>query len=364
MGSERNRSQGYRDEDDYDEYKVRSSKRPRSRRKRRIWPVLLAGCGIGILFTVLAATIVVFLTFRASQGGGNNLGNFVGINNLGSTQTFTHEEKQAISLTALTQMQICDTIGNVSIAIDPAATTAMVLTKKIVHANSQTDANQEFQRIFVEVQPPGTITHTLTCTQTQPTANAESSLMVNVTLPNSDGLLHNTSDSVDVSITLPSSVLPSTGSSMLVGIDAPVGNVSIDGITGILKIKGSTGNILVTHTALADGSRIETGQGNVTFNGQLVMPTTANEQAPARYTLQSEQGNINVTLPSSTNVGLDANTNVGTIKSEFDTPLKNTGTSGPANYYGPLNTSASTPSIAQLVLDVSTGNISISKSPA
>src|SRR6185312_1443830 len=115
MGSERNRPQRYRDEDDYGEYRVRSSKRPRTRRKRRIWPVLLAGCGIGILFTVLAATIVVFLTLRASQGSGSNLGSFVGISNLGGIQTFTHEDKQPIALTTLTQMQICDTIGNVSI---------------------------------------------------------------------------------------------------------------------------------------------------------------------------------------------------------------------------------------------------------
>ena len=311
--------------------------------------------------TVLAASVVVFLAIRSSQGV--PLG---GLGNLGASQTFTHTETQQIPLATIAALQICDKIGNISIKVDQTASSATITTNKIVHANSQSDANQEFQRISIEVQPPGTITKQLTCAKLQatPTAtpsvtqgNPNNTLTVNTTIPNSNGLLHNSSDAVDITLTLPSTTLPTTGPSMQVNIEAPVGNVSVDGLSGLLNIKGSTGNVSVIHAILVDGSHIETGQGNVTFNGLLVVPPSAS----ARYTILNEQGNIDVTLPSDTNVRLDANTNVGSIKSDFGTPIDNNNGQGPVTYFGPLNTQASPQPTSVLQLNVSTGNVNIHK---
>ena len=355
-------------DDDYEEYRRR---RPRPRRRRRsAWPVLLTGCGIGILATVLAAAIVVFLAYRASQGGSVNIGP-IGA----SPRTFTREDTAQIPLTSISQMLICDKIGNISINVNPSATTATVKTTKIVHKTSQADANQEFSRIAVEMQPPGTLTNPQACVRSQTastpgaltatpsvpssttTSNADSSLVVNVDIPDSSGLLHATSDSVDVTVTLPQKLLTGDIPSMLFAVNAPVGNITIDGLSGLLDIKGNTGNIKITHAILADGSHIETGQGSVTFNGWLL--TATDTTIPGRYVFQSEQGNIDVTLPATTNVMLDANTNVGAIHSEFSIPVNNNG--GPVNYSGPLNSSASTPSSTKLILDVSTGNVNIHK---
>ena len=182
-----------------------------------------------------------------------------------------------------------------------------------------------------------------------------------MTVPDSGGFLQNNGDSVDATITLPAAALPKNGPSMQLDVEAPVGKVIVDGLSGVLNIRGSTGDVTVHHAILADGSHIETGQGNVTFDGMLVVPPTSSTQNPARFVFQSEQGNIAVTLPPTTNVTLDANTNVGAINSEFDIKVQNS--SGSSNYHGPLDISAQ-PSPATLVLDVSTGNINIHKAPS
>lgn len=393
-------------------------------RKRRVWPVLLAGCALGVVSTVLAAAIIVFLTIRSTQGGG--LTTLPGI--MGTT-TFSQETTQDIPLTTISQIQVCDKVGNVVIKVDPTASKTTVLERKTVHASSKSAADLEFQRISVEVQPPATLIHPLACVKpwatptataagaspvlpatptsaigaqiptTPPPSSVSSStvalspnpatatpgpitsaalltmqdpataLTVNVTFPDA----YRVNDSVDVTINLPASVLPTTGPNMLLDVEAPLGNIAITGVSGILSVNGGTGDVTITHAILVDGSHLTTGQGTVTFNGLLDVP--ADPQKPARYVIQSEHG-IDVTLPDNTNVVLDANTNVGTITSDFKINVTNGGSSGPVSYNGPLNIAATptapgapnVPSASQptstLVLDVGTGNIAIHKARA
>jgi hypothetical protein len=318
-----------------------------------------------MVVTVLGAAAIVFLAVRASQGGAP------GIGPLGGLHEFAREETTQVALSPVTQIQICDKIGNISLKVDPNVPTTTVKTKKIVHKASQADADQAFERIIVEVEPPGTVTSPLTCSKSGPqatptssstsssaTGNAET-LTVNVTIPDSEGLLRTTRDAVDVTITVPQRALPDDIASMLINIEAPVGNITIDGFSGVMKVNGSTGNVKVTHGVLAAGSQIATAQGNVSFDGWLLPP--AKDVRWPRYLLQSEKGNIDVTLPGNTNVTLDANINIGTIQSDF--PIKVHNSNGdPVNYHGPLNTQAGPPTATKLVLDVSTGNITIHRS--
>lgn len=325
------------------------------------------GCGIGILVSVLAAAVIVFIAVRASRG--SSIGPLPIIS---STQPFSKTDTTQVPLTSIAQMQICDTVGDVSIKVDPNAQTASVTTTKIVYVSNQTAANQEFQRIAVEIQPPGTITNPLTCTGEQQTATAASNatsvptsatgatssiLTVNVTLPNSDGLLHADSDAANIAVTLPQSVLPTNGPTMLLTVEAPVGNIAVDGISGVLNIRGGSGNIAVSHAVLASGSKLGTTQGNITFNGLLAVPTASN--TAGTYYLSSEHGTLDVTLPTSTNVILDVNINVGKIDSDFAIPVQNS--NGSVNYHGPLNTGATPAPTATLFLDVSSGTINLHK---
>jgi len=339
--------------------------RPRPRRRRSVWPVLLGGCALGIFFAVVAAAVVVFFTVRTAQTGGVPI---IGGGLGASTQTFKSDATQAITLGSLAQMQICNKIGNVSIVVDPNADTASIQTTKIVRVSSKANADSEFNRINVSVQQPATGTQNMACassttsgtptTTTTPASTATGdALLVNTTIPDSDGLIHGTGDAVDIKITLAPKLLASAGAPLQLNILAALGNVTIDGVSGVLNIIGSSGNVNVTHATLISGSSIGTGQGNVTFNGIIAAPSDPTTQA--NFVIRNETGTVDVTLPTTTNVVLSANTNVGTIHSDF--PIKATTSSGSASYRGPLNTSATTQSAAILTLDVSTGNISIHK---
>ena len=343
--------------------------RPRPRRRRSVWPVLLGGCAIGIFFTVIAAAVVVFFTVRTAQTGGVPIIGGGGLG--GSTQSFTSVAMQPITLTSLTQLQVCDKIGNVSIAVDPTASAASIQTTKIVHMSSKASADAEFGRINVSVQQPPTGTQNLVCassassgtptTSATPSANATGgALFINTTIPDSNGLLHGTGDAVDMKITLTPQLFATASSPLQLNIQAALGNVTVDGVSGILNIIGSSGNVSVTRATLISGSSIGTGQGNVTFNGILAPPNNPTTQSS--FVIRSEQGKLDVTLPASTNLVLSANTNVGTIHSDF--PITPTNSGGSATYRGPLNATATTQSSAVLTVDVSTGDITLHKGPS
>jgi hypothetical protein len=265
-------------------------------------------------------------------------------------------------------LQVCNQIGNVAISVDPNATSAVLNTTRTVQATTQAGADQEFKRIAIEAQPPGASNNTSGCSGQNATAtptvgstSTSGALTVNVTLPDSQGLLRNSSDSVDLSLSVPLSALPQDGSNILLDVEAPFGKVTVNGLSGVFDIRGSTGDIVVSNALLANGSHIETGQGNITFNGKLAIPTVSDPKNPPRFVLQCEKGNIDVTLPGTTSVTLDANTNVGSINSDVAINVQNNG--GPVSYHGPLN--AATPaSPATLLLDVSTGNIAIHQQAA
>ena len=256
-------------------------------------------------------------------------------------------------------MQVHNQIGNITITVDPSATTPTIATLKKVKAASSDEANKEFGNISVQVQP------------------ADSTLSVTATVPDTGNIFANHNDSVDLTITLPPQSVNPTATSigasptptlstestasattpLMLNADLSIGDIRVDGLSGILQLKDDVGNITVDHATLSDGSHLQTGTGNVTFNGNVDATPAANNSTP-RYKLQSETGNIDVTLPGDTNIILDANTNAGTITSDFPISVQTSGNS--ANYYGPLN-SNSTPGSAQpvLTLNVGTGNVNL-----
>ncbi len=329
---------------------------PRPRKRRSVWPWLLMGCAGGIVILVVAAAITVFLTLRSATGGGI-------IPGASNPTTYTQQSQpQSIQISTITQMQVHNQIGNITITVDPSATTPTIATLKKVKAASSDEANKEFGNISVQVQPAG------------------STLSVTATVPDTGNIFGNHNDSVDLMITLPpQSVNPTTTSigasptptlstastastasattPLTLNADLSIGDIRVDGLSGILQLKDDVGNITVDHATLSDGSHLQTGTGNLTFNGNVDATSAANNSTP-RYKLQSETGNIDVTLPGDTNIILDANTNAGTITSDFPISVETSNNSG--SYYGPLN-SNSTPGSTQpvLTLDVGTGNINL-----
>jgi hypothetical protein len=349
------------DDDEYahydDEYSPRESyypsqrRRPqyRQQRKRSVWPWLLLGCAGGVILIVLTAVIIVLVAVRTATNGGS----IPAIPGVPNQTTYSNTSQQTLQITSLSQLQIHNQIGNVTITADPNASATTITTTKHVKAATSDDANKEFNNISVQAQAPTASNNTLSVT---------------ATVPDTGNLFGNHNDSVDLNITLPTSVLASattaipttTASSprrtlFTLNVDNSIGDVTVSGLQGILLLKDDIGNITVDHTTLFDTSHLLTGTGKVTFNGSLDTTPLASNATP-RYKLQSETGTVEATLPGDTNIILDANTNAGKITSDF--PINVTTSDQSANFYGPLNTNSPSGSpVAVFTLSVSTGNV-------
>jgi len=356
MSRDRDASQEYREEPSNDGYEhdvlprrrrrrddEEADFRPRRRRRAR-WPFLLVGCIGGIFIVAIAAAVGIFAVSSSLPTGG--------LGSVGNAQTFTSTNRQQLPLSSsIAQVQVHNQIGNVSITVDPAVTATTVTTIKKVKATSSANASKEFGRILVQVQSPSAPSNTLT---------------VSTSIPNASGtILGKASDTVDVMITLPAAASTNAGTPLAVNVVTSVGNVTVSGLNAMLVVKNDIGNVTVHQTRLVDGSHLETGTGNVIFDGTLDTsgslssdpcnnPTSASHPM---YKIQSERGNVDVTLPVTTDVILDANVNVGMINSEFTINVTNTG--GSAGYCGPLLSNPLTPPAGVLVLDVSSGNIGL-----
>jgi hypothetical protein len=337
---------------DYEDEPVRQT------RRKRTWPALLGGCLLGILLTLLAIGAFFFYTIH-SLSGGNTLPNLPGVP---ATHAFSQKTTRSLSsqqIMQISQIVICNPSGNVSLAVDPTQTNVTLQTTRIVQETNQSNANKKFQQFAVEVQPPDTIKHTLSCSNITPsdpgaTDSNTHTLTISVSLPGND----TTNNSANLAITLPSKdILNTNGPSTQLAISAARGNISVTGLSGSFNLQSNTGNITVKQAILTDGSRLSTSQGNIFFSGFLSNAST-NKNTLARYIMQSEHA-IDVTLPSNTNVILDANTNAGAIKSDFPLDVKKNG--GSASYNGPLNPGNATSPSATLILDVSIGDVTIHK---
>ena len=313
-----------------------------SQRPRRIWSTLLIGCIGGIVTVLLILGIIAFVLSRTLPSG---LGGIIG-----SKSSFTKQVQQPLPISATTrQLQVHNRVGNLSIMVDSTATQATLSAVEKVQASSSSDANKEFGRISVNVKA----------------GSDPSILTVNATVPDtSGGLLAGLSDSVDLTIVLPSMVNTISASV------ASTGNILVQNFTGLLNLTGNIGNISVQRGLLTEGSCLQTNRGNVTFNGLLIIgansdtgliPCTTNttQNPHPWFSIKSGVGNVDVTLGAETTVILDASTNKGKINgSDFNLNIQQN-SDGSASYDGPLI--AGTSPTAMLVLEVSTGNITLHK---
>jgi hypothetical protein len=318
-------------------------------RPRRIWSTLLIGCIGGVVTVLLILGIIAFVLFR-------NLP--ISLGGIGGKTSFTKQVQQSLpNLATIRQLQVHNRVGNLSIMVDSTATQATLSAVEKVQASSSSDANKEFGRISVSVKA----------------GSDPSILTVNATVPDtSGGLLAGASDSVDMTIVLPSVVnnnptLPFTISASVVS----TGDMSVQNFNGLLNLTDNMGNISVQHGLLTEGSCLQTNNGNVTFNGSLaigvnsdtgLVPCTTNttQNPHPWFSVKSEVGNVDVTLSAeTTNVILNASTNSGKINaSDFNLNIQQN-SDGSASYDAPLI--AGTSPTAELVLGVSTGNITLHK---
>ena len=315
------------------------SRRPASAKphKHRVWPIFLIGCAAGAVSLVAAIFIFALMGIRSVQ----NSINIPGITK--ADKPFSQEISQSVALSSLSQLIVCNPAGNISLGVDPNpnATAATIKATKLVHAVDQNEANRTFEQITVETQsqqPP-------TCQKTQapntsalnttPTsvASDNTKLTVNTTFPPNQA---GQTATVNLTIALPlASVRADSPTSTAIAIQAPYGNIDVNGLSGVMTLKGLAGDITVQHAVLVDGSKLE-AQGTLKFDG-LIWETPLPTHKRAGLFFRSATL-INLTLPEITAVTIDATLNVRTAKITSDFPLKVvTSGDGASTYRGPFN---------------------------
>jgi len=316
-----------------------------------VWSTLLIGCAGGVITLALLLAVVAFLFLRNAPIHG-------GIGGIGKSSYSKQIAQQTLTITdTITQIQVHNRVGNISITVDPSATQGTLTGTMKVQAGSSSEANAEFGRIKVNAT----------------TSSDQSTLVVNATVPDaSSGLLASSSDTVDLNIVLPQSVNPSPPFKLALSADiAATGSISVQNFNGLLTLTNNTGDISVSGGLQSEGSCLQTHVGNVAFAGNLVtgqaadtglIPCSTNKAQNTHpwFSFKSGSGNVTVTLSAVTaNLTLDANTNSGKINgSAFGLNVQQN-SDGSASYYGPLVQGTSPTAV--LSLTVSTGNITLHK---
>lgn len=300
--------------------KTLSERQARSR-KQGFGSVVLIGC-IGGLITLGLIAAILIVTFLRTPLGGNLLSGI-------TSKVYTQQSSYPLQISSLKLAQIHNQVGNVNVTVSSSVPTPTLTTVKKVTASSSSAANSEFARISVIEQIAGTV------------------LTVNGTIP-SQG--NSSGDAVDLTLTLP----PALGATANASIDFNVATIS--------------GNVNIQQVELAAGSCLQVQQGNATFNGTLdtangstLIPcenSSTNNPHPW-YSIHSEVGDVDVTLPGNTNVTLNALANAGSVDgTAFGLNIPSSDNS--ASYNGPLVSGSQSPP-AELKLDVGTGNIRLHK---
>lgn len=90
------------------------------------------------------------------------------------------------------------------------------------------------------------------------------------------------------------------------------GSVSVQNVSGQMKLQSDAGTISATQVTLYGKSRLKTNAGTITFAGSL--------DPAGDYQLTTDLGTIDATLPADASFNLDAKTDLGTVSTNF--PLK------------------------------------------
>jgi|SRR5581483_726386 len=256
-------------------------------------------------------------------------------------------EMTTIPLTAMKQVYICDKTGNVTLSASSQAKDVTMEVKKTVYVQHAADASPKFQAMTVSMQ-----NITKSSCDWLPKKGDGSTLVVSANTPDDGNLLKGEQrDGVHLTIVFPSSMV-AAASAVSVRIEAG-NNITLSGFAGKLTLLSTAGNVQAENMSLAASSMLHAQAGNIVFNGSL-------SGSHIQDVIQSDAGNISVTLPAATNVSVDASAPTGNIEDTFSPTSVNEGVVG-ATIKGPLNPSMSNITPGLLKLMAYTGDIAIQK---
>lgn len=318
---------------------------PKRHARRSIGSTLLIGFLGAIITIALIVGIGWFFLIHTLQVSLPGLG-------IGTSKFTAAQQTVPLNITAnVTQLQIINNVGNITISDDNTLTTGGKLTYvKRTQASSSSDAASKFGRIQVKVQPG----NSAACPQA-------SCLVVSAGVPT------NIPGSVDMTIVLPAQ---NPSPQFVLNGKTQTGNIAVQNFSGLLTLTDDTGNVDVKGGLLDAGSCLQVRFGNITFAGTLATgtppainpcqgnPVTTSGSSQPWYSFKDGTGNIDVTLNAvSANIILDATVfDQGKLTSEY--PITFPPSSSPG-YNGPLL--PGTQPTARLLLSLDTGNITLHK---
>ena len=133
-----------------------------------------------------------------------------------------------------------------------------------------------------------------------------------------------------------------------------VGDISVLGTTGSLRLRSNVGDIALSNVTVREEYDVEADVGDIDFEGQL--PEDAGTTL-----LRTRVGEITVALSQESRFMLDAETSVGVITTEFDVQDREADQDGPSQTLkGFVNTDAND---VQVVLRTDTGDIDVERGP-
>ncbi|GCE07049.1 DUF4097 family beta strand repeat-containing protein [Dictyobacter aurantiacus] len=131
-------------------------------------------------------------------------------------------------------------------------------------------------------------------------------------------------DGGDINVTVPKG--------MQVTVDMAMGPVDVDGVTGKLNIQAADGEISINNTTLQDGSKLQTLNGSIRFNGSL--------DPKGSYDFETANGDVSVRLPQDNVANVATNTVHGDINNH-------------------LNSGGNDPNAANVTIKTISGNIDV-----
>ncbi len=318
---------------------------PKRRARRSVGSTLLIGVISGIVTIALVVGIGWFFLIHTLQVSFPGLG-------IGTSKYTDVQHTVPLNITtSITQLQVINNAGNITISDNSAIPTGGTLTYvKKTQASSSGNAASDFAHIQVQVQPGNSVA-----------CPATSCLTVSASLP------ANISGSVDLTLVLPAQ---NPTPQFVLYAQSQTGDIFVQGYSGLLTLTDNIGNVNVKGGLLDTGSCLQTVKGNITFAGTLETatpptinpcqgnPVTTSGSSQPWYSIKDGTGNIDVSLNTiSANIILDATIfNQGKISSEYPITIPS---ASPPSYIGPLL--PGTQPAAQLLLSVDTGNITLHK---
>ena len=226
----------------------------------------------GCLRMILGLIILILALIWLDNYYHLDLGSYIHLDNTTSSKTINLPQR-TFQVTASPQLVVKDFAGILTIHTGANSTVEVSATEHIGGSSSPDDiqytVTQDGNTVEVDVQK---------------------------TTTSSIGNL-----SVDLDVTLPSqSTIQAT---------LGAGNISIDGISGLVNVQTGSGNVDFKNGTVQENTTIQTNAGSITFLGKL---------APnGNYEFKGNTGSIEITLPADSAFILDASTNVGNVSNAF-----------------------------------------------